>query len=207
MFRFTIRELVLVTMVVALVTGWAIDRFGKSTTEELASSRVNAFGEEPIPGVPEHYWFLYEPNWPMGESEQAAIRARLPYEWIELERSVGPLARSYAVKLTRKGFASYEVKSNSPAMGPHQGVVSIEDFGHLCFLLEKLGVEHLPTDIRLRDDHGSHASSTTIRGKKIGSTKSFEVWEISSSGPIELWAAQMAIDGVCEKIKWQPSLD
>lgn len=34
---------------------------------------------EPVPGVPKRYWFLYAPNWPLDEREEAAARAGLAF--------------------------------------------------------------------------------------------------------------------------------
>lgn len=202
--RFSIRDVLWLMAVVAACIGWAVNRQQLMTSRDTVSPRVNAFGEEDVPDVPEHYWFLYEPNWPFGDGATKAIQSRLPYEWIELERSGGLGPPNYVVRLQRNGSAEFNGIRNSPRDGRYQGTVPIEDYGHLCYLIERFNVEYLPPDVRIRSDHGSHGWSTIVRAKAIGNQNPFEVWEMSSNGPIELWSAQMAIDAVAEKIKWMP---
>ena len=49
MFRFTIRELVLLTIIVAMGVGWWVDR--RALTEQMARLKSNVFLERAIDGI------------------------------------------------------------------------------------------------------------------------------------------------------------
>ena len=160
---------------------------------------------ESVPGVPERYWFLYEPNWPLSDKAETTSRQALPFESIALERRGGLFGPpNYTVTLRRDGTAHFDGGPNAPRRGQFAGTVDLDDFGRLCFLVERFKLEKLPEDIRKRKIHGSHGWATIVRAKKVDDRKQIENWEISGCGPIELWAIQMSIDAVAQRIKWNP---
>jgi hypothetical protein len=160
---------------------------------------------EPIPGVPDRYWYLYESNWAITDNDQLSARKALPFETISLERRGGYGLQNYTVTLHRDGTAKFIGGDNAPRAGQFKGNVDLHSFGRLCFLIERQKLDALPEDIRKNQIHGSHGFATIVRVLKVGETKPIENWEMCANGPIELWSIQMAIDAVAEQIKWKPA--
>lgn len=174
-----------------------IDRVGHSESE----NEPRIVWEE-IPNVPKRYWFLYEDNWPFNEREEQIARDGLPFEEITLSRG-GLFVPSYTITLKRDGSASYEGQENVQRRGKHRGAVSLDQFGRLCYLLERQKFQELPPDIRSDKSYGSHASGVTIEVRAAGQAKPVSIHEINGTGPIELWAIQTVIDGIAAGIDWQ----
>jgi len=160
---------------------------------------------EKIPGVPERYWFLYEPNWPITDVEVGRARDGLPFSEISLEQIGGPFLESYTVKLRRDGTALFEGGLNARKKGRHRGEVSADEYGRLCYLLEKVDAAKLSTDIRDRNTHGSDGWATVLRAST--SDKKIQLWEENNCGAIELWAIQMTIQTIAADIDWTPETD
>ena len=170
---------------------------------------IGVSGQQPNPkgvlDVPERYWFLYEPNWPHNEQTTTAAREGLPFEAITLERMYGMGMRNYSVTLRRDGTAQFDGTRLPVPVGICKGTVDLDDFGRLCLLIERFNLEKLPEDVRERQDvgHAMCGGAVTVRVTKTGDKVYAEKREINSCGPIELWALQMAIDAVAQKIEWK----
>lgn len=177
----------------------------------LGSGSISAFSHDPVkvplspvPDVPERYWFLYEPNWPIRDGAMLAARKGLPFETISLQRGGGLGPPNYTITLHRDGTAQFIGGVFSRRKGQFNGSVTLEDYGRLCYLIERLNLNSLPEDIRKDKASGSHACAAIIRAKKSGEVDPLVNQEINQNGPVELWAIQMSIDAVANNIEWKP---
>ena len=176
---------------------------------QTALSALGAIRLKKVPGVPQRYWFLYEPNVPFSELQEASARRHLPFDKITLERICGmssrPEKNNYVLTLRRDGTATRVVtqqRNGSSKSGGLTGRIHLMDYGRLCFLMDRVKFTTLPADIRQEKGHGSGGWATVVRAYRQGREKPNVVWEINNSGPIELWAIQESIDGVAARIDW-----
>ena len=126
----------------------------------------------------------------------------LPYRTIELERTPC-LGRCpvYHLTLHRHGHAHFVGQANVERLGTFAGEFMVNDFGKLCYLIEVLKVEELRARHRAR---GTDRASTIVR--LIGADGTDKVIEdYGNAGPIELWALQLAVDGVGSRVRWRPA--
>lgn len=161
-----------------------------------------AISPQEIPGVPMRYWFLYEDNWPYDTKEKEAARDGLPFDEISLTRG-GMLQPSYAITLRRDGTANYDGVHNIKRKGRYAGAVELMRYGRLCYLMERMKLEEMSPNIRLDKSHGSSARGVTIGVRRVGESEFSYITEINGSGPIELWAIQLVIDGIAAEIEWK----
>lgn len=157
----------------------------------------------PVPHVPQQYWFIYPPNFPMTDDEEAAARAGLPYQRISLKR-IGRYV-DYEVTLDSNGNAVYLGGQEMPLKGRHTGSVRVEEFGRLCLLMERLKFEELEGSILPPNAFVAHGAATVISAYPSGAGAPMEIRSHGGSAPIELWAIQTAIGAVADGAGWVPS--
>src|SRR5262245_49565461 len=88
------------------------------------------------------YRWLLQRQFPF--EEQPAERAALPIDSLVIEREpCFGLCPAYRAVLRRDGHAEFLGKSNAPREGVRSGVVTLLDYGRLCYLAETLGISDL----------------------------------------------------------------
>jgi len=153
-----------------------------------------------------------DPDWPppydflrygLGRSSLEEALERLPFERIELERTpCFGACPAYKVTLHRDGSATYEGGAHAPREGDFRGSVDPFDYGRLCHLIESLGFVDLEREYSV----GAITDLPTVYVRVWSeSAGSVSVREYGASGPVTLWAIQMAIDAVTMRIRWEPA--
>ena len=146
----------------------------------------------------------YRPVYHMvpGERERIRFINSVPITKISLERTgcLGPgSCPVYKVTFYKRGTAIYEGGSNAEWVGKFIGKVSLQDYGKLCHLLEKLDFQNF------RDFYVSpelHEKTVTIRVELKDSKEKvivdYGLWE-----PVELWTFQKTIDALTHETTWK----
>ncbi len=160
---------------------------------------------QPVDGVPERYWFVYEGNWPFTDEDEAVARNGLPLARITLEsRGDNHLGEnSSTILLCRDGTAFFHGDANTERQGDYTGTVDLLDYGRLCLLIERLQFQRLAEDIRPGIGSGSHVTTAVVRVHRLGEKEPIENREFNGRGPIELFAIQSAIEKIAERIDWE----
>lgn len=148
--------------------------------------------------VPEEYAFLYHRDL---ESSHAELRARLPVERIELERT-GCLGSCpvYRVSLSRTGQAVYEGEHHVDRSGRYVGEVYLWYFAQLAYALERIDFEDL--DRSYRPSAWVSDRPTFIVTVAFTDGREVQVSDYGSQAPPEFWLLTKAIDAVAEDIEW-----
>ncbi len=145
----------------------------------------------------------YRPAYHMvpGDRERIRFINSVPITKISLERPgcYSGLCGVYKVTFYKRGAAIYEGRRNAERVGKFIGKVSLQDYGKLCHLLEKLDFQSF------RDAYVSpelHGKTVTIRVELKDSTEKvildYGLWE-----PVELWTLQKTIDALTHETTWK----
>ncbi len=146
--------------------------------------------------VPSTYDFLLQGG--VSYEEMDDVRRGLPYGRIEFERTpCYGSCPSYAVVLNRDGSATYDGRAFVEREGLHRGEIDIFEFARLSLLIDRF---------RLGDMDPEYAANWTCDTTAIirvhDADRVIAVSDYGRVGPIELWAIQMAIDAVVDRIEW-----
>lgn len=134
------------------------------------------------------------------DEEAAALRAKLPFDSISLQRTpCFGTCPVYSVTFHRNGEAEFEAKEHLPKLGKFSGKLDVATYGRLCYLIEQSRFQDLKDRYQ-----ASWTDDTTCIVTVSGGEKRKEVSDYGSVGPIELWAIQQIIDSVRESISWTP---
>ena len=134
------------------------------------------------------------------DEEEAALRAKLPFDSISLQRTpCFGTCPVYSVTLHRNGEAEFEAKEHLPKLGRFSGKLDVSTYGRLCYLIEQSRFQDMKDRYQ-----ASWTDDTTCIVTVTGGGKRKEVSDYGSVGPIELWAIQQIIDSVRESLSWKP---
>lgn len=153
-----------------------------------------------------------DPDWPppydyirygLVRTSMAEALERLPFDHIEMERtSCFGSCPVYTVTFHRDGTATYEGGHNAPRQGRFRGSITPYDYGRLCFLIESSGFLELEGHV----GRVQIADAPTVRVSVASdSSGSVSVTDDGNTGPITLWAIQVAIDTVATRVRWEPA--
>lgn len=110
----------------------------------------------------------------------------------------GPKAGWYTASLSSDGTAKKESSLPPGRKGVYEGVIHELYFNELAWLVKRSGYLELEHTYRVAGvDHQATVitSVTHEDGRKVISNS-------GSAGPTELWAVEMVIDAVLEKVQW-----
>jgi hypothetical protein len=105
----------------------------------------------------------------------------------------------YELSLFKSGKSEYVGTNYVDRSGKWYGSFPIKDFGKLCFLIEKLGIQELKDNYQV---DWTDAASTIITIKTTGGDKKV-IEDYGNSGPIELWAIQQIMKSLDLSIEWK----
>ena len=149
--------------------------------------------------APERYRLLFGSSLAATEKDLQRFLASLPYDSISLERTpCFGKCPVYNVTFYRNGRAEYEAVRHLPKLGKYAGEIDPFSYGRLCYLIENSRFE------RMVPGYAADWTDDTecIVRVKTGSDTA-EVGDYGQVGPIELWAIQEVIDGLCGRIEWK----
>ena len=150
--------------------------------------------------LPEYYRFLQHPG--VGMEDIDSIWSRLPYDSIALRRDpcfgTCPI---YNVTLYRGGRARYHGERFVPSVGDFRGEVTVQDYGRISYLLDRLGFMALPDSFSVPYTDLPGATMTVARRPE--GVKS--VHDYGYVGPVELWTVMQVLDGIVGRIQWEKS--
>jgi len=144
--------------------------------------------------IPDQYQSLFGGG--IAYEDMPGIRARLPYEKIELEVFSTWIWGGPVTTLWRDGRAE-----RTSLYGERmKGEVRVQSFGLLCYLIDRLEFSAMEPEFHWG---GFDASTVTVRVWPVGDPDPIEVADTGNVGPIDVWAIQTAIEGVASKIEWE----
>ena len=147
-------------------------------------------------GLPPKYSFLRDLPF---AGDEAAVRARLPFRAIRLERQpCFGTCRVYTLELHRDGTARWNGKAHVERLGEHEGRIDVATFARLCYLFEKHGFQQLER----RYSAPVTDLATTVTTVTLDSGEQVSVVNYGEFGPIELWGLEQMLDGVGAAITW-----
>jgi hypothetical protein len=156
-------------------------------------------GPSPDSSIPEHYRFLSQFGVSLDDVD--SIWARLPYDSIALRRD--PCFGAcpwYDATFYRGGKARYHGTRFVEREGDFQGEITLQDYGRLSYLLDRLGFMSLADSFSIRATDLPGAALTVSR--RPGGVKS--VYDYGYVGPVELWTLMEVFDGIASRVQWQP---
>lgn len=140
--------------------------------------------------VPDRYKFLQKLV--LSDTELERVRAQLPFDRIESTES-NPWGYRSQLGLSRDGSIVEQ------AGGLRRGTISIQDFGQLCYLIERIGFESMPGYAW----NGYDATTCTVKVWRTGSQEPITVVDYGPIGPPDLWTLRTAIRGVESRASWK----
>jgi hypothetical protein len=148
--------------------------------------------------VPGYYRFLQQPG--VGMEDMDSIWARLPYDSIYLRREpCFGTCPSFDATLYRGGRARYHGERFVPNVGDYRGEVTVQDYGRISYLLDKLAFMTLPDSFSVPYTDLPGATMTVSRRPQ--GVKS--VHDYGYVGPVELWTVMQVFDGIVSRIQWE----
>lgn len=150
--------------------------------------------------MPEYYRFLENPG--VGVEDVDSIWARLPYDSIYLRRDpCFGTCPMYDATLYRGGKARYHGIRFVEREGDFFGEVTVQDYGRISYLLDRLGFMALPDSFSV--------SYTDLPGATMAVSRRPEgvkaVHDYGYVGPVELWSLMQVFDGILERVQWEKS--
>ncbi|MEO9934443.1 DUF6438 domain-containing protein [Rhodopirellula bahusiensis] len=171
-----------------------------SETPRLDRTALTPRDYDPRVGVPDEYHFLYEGG--VGYDEIDNAWKALPFTRIELERTgCYGACPSYIVSLAADGSAEYNGRKYAKRNGPFDGEVSIGDYGHLAWMIDKFKILNGHHDYSA---NWTDSATAIVRVTLRESNETIEISDYGGQGPIELWSLFNAIDAVSSRIEWNP---
>lgn len=147
---------------------------------------------------PDYYQFLDQPG--VGVESADSIWARLPYDSIYLRREpCFGTCPMYDATLYRGGRARYTGTRFVERVGAYRGEVTLEDYGRIAYLMDRLGFMALPDSFAAR--YTDLPGATMAVSRRPGGTKA--VHDYGYVGPVELWSLMQVFDGIVERIQWE----
>ena len=148
--------------------------------------------------VHELYRFLQHPG--VGMEEMDSIWARLPYDSIYLRRDpCFGTCPSFDATFYRGGRARYHGERFVPNVGDFRGEVTVQDYGRLSYLLDRLDFMSLADSFSVPYTDLPGATMTVSRRQR--GVKS--VHDYGYVGPVELWTVMQVFDGIAGRIQWE----
>ena len=146
------------------------------------------------------YRFLQTPG--VGMEDVDSIWARLPYDSIYLRRDpCFGTCPSYEATLYRGGRARYHGVRFVPNVGDFRGEVTLQDYGRISYLLDKLGFMALPDSFSV--PYTDLPGATMAVARRAQGVKT--VHDYGYVGPVELWTVMQVFDGIVGRIQWEKS--
>lgn len=144
------------------------------------------------------YRFLAQPG--VGVESVDSIWARLPYDSVYLRREpcfgACPI---YEATLYRGGKARYTGTRFVEQIGTYQGEVTLQDYGRLSYLLDRLGYMAFPDSFSV--PYTDLPGATLAVSRQPEGRKS--VHDYGYVGPVELWTLMEVFDGIIGRIRWE----
>jgi hypothetical protein len=149
--------------------------------------------------MPAHYRFLQHPG--VGMEDVDSIWAALPYDSIYLRRDpCFGACPMYDATLYRGGRARYHGIRFVEREGDFQGEVTLQDYGRISYLLDRLAFMTLPDSFSV--PYTDLPGATMSVERRPGGLKS--VHDYGYVGPVELWTLMEVFDGIVGRIQWKP---
>jgi hypothetical protein len=146
------------------------------------------------------YRFLQTPG--VGMEDMDSIWARLPYDSVYLRRDpCFGTCPSYEATLYRGGRARYHGVRFVPNVGDFRGEVTLQDYGRISYLLDKLGFMALPDSFSV--PYTDLPGATMVVARRAQGVKA--VHDYGYVGPVELWTVMQVFDGIVGRIQWEKS--
>jgi hypothetical protein len=154
----------------------------------------------PVRAVPPEYRFLQHPG--VGMKDIDSIWAALPYDSIYLRRDpCFGACPMFEAALYRGGRARYHGTRFVERLGDFQGEVTVQDYGRLSYLLDRLEFMSLPDSFSV--PYTDLPGATLAVSRRSGGVKF--VHDYGYVGPVELWTLMEIFDGIVGRIQWQKS--
>jgi hypothetical protein len=144
---------------------------------------------------------VFRPLWLESIGDVDAFRNQYPCESISFTAGGGLLfipGHNYSVVFFRDGRAELKAKETLSNETDYVGEVEFWDYGKLCYLAQRLGIDRLA---RYYTRNGTDGSGFNVAVKFA--EREVVVSDHDSSGPIELWAVAKAIEAVKNGIDWK----
>jgi hypothetical protein len=142
------------------------------------------------------------------EDEENEIRKKLPFDQIELKQWGQPNLATltpgteYEIIFYADGRAQYLGNSGVQKIGLHSGEISLQDFGRLCLLLDRLSVGKQGCNLGVQVQV-SHPVVADLRVSLTGNQKLIEYRNDTAFGDYRFWLVQSAIERIANEIEWQ----
>jgi hypothetical protein len=150
--------------------------------------------------LPEPYEYLGQVGVSLNSID--SIRARLPYDSIYLRREpCFGACPMYEATLYRDGSARYKGERFVERVGSYRGEVTIQDYGRMSYLLDKLEFMSLPDSFAVAAT--DLPGATMVVARRPQGVKA--VHDYGYVGPVELWTLMEVFDGIVNRIQWQKS--
>lgn len=150
--------------------------------------------------MPAHYRFLQHPA--VGMEDVDSIWAALPYDSIYLRRDpCFGTCPMYDATLYRGGRARYHGIRFVEREGEVQGEVTLQDYGRISYLLDRLEFMTLPDSFTV--PYTDLPGATMVVSRRPEGVKG--VHDYGYVGPVELWTLMEVFDGIVGRIQWQKS--
>jgi hypothetical protein len=104
---------------------------------------------------------------------------------------------TYKATFFRGGRAALTSRDEIEKDVEYEGEVTFQSFGRLCLLAQRLRFDKL---VRLYSANVSDAGGATVSVTVGG--REHTVGESGSTGPIELWALEIALQAVKQRVRW-----
>ena len=152
------------------------------------------------------YQFLS--GFPPTNDEAKEIRKKIPFDQIEMKQWGQPnlltLApgTEYEIIFYADGRAQYLGNSGVQKVGLHTGEISLQDFGKLCLLLDRLSVGKKECNLGVQVQV-LHPVVADLRVSLTGSQKLVEYRNDTAFGDFRFWLVQSAIERIANEIEWK----
>jgi hypothetical protein len=187
----TFRLLALGCVVVSAATGAGC----RPAPEEQSGTTPRDSSATALPAV---YQFLQHPG--VGTEDLDSIWAALPYDSIHLRRDpCFGTCPMYDATFYRGGKARYHGIRFVEREGNFQGEVTVQDYGRLSYLLDRLEFMTLPDSFSV--PYTDLPGATMAVARRPGGIKA--VHDYGYVGPVELWTVREVFDGIAARIQWQ----
>ena len=175
----------------------------------IFASACTSSNDLPVPPLPgasteptslaERYAFLFTRN---ADATERGLQA-VPFSRIELTRGpcYGPCP-VYRVSIGRSGQVEYEGKANCARKGHHRGRLFFPlDFARIAYLIERTDIPNLKREYAFP---ATDMDTVTIRIEYVSDAQEPLVFtDYGQVAPIELWALEVALDGLLHTTEWQ----
>lgn len=151
-----------------------------------------------VPPPEQNYRFLDQPG--VGVESTDSIWAQLPYDSIYLRREpCFGTCPMYEATLYRGGRARYTGTRFVERVGNYRGEVTLDDYGRMAYLMDRLGFMALPDSFAAR--YTDLPGATMAVSRRPEGNKA--VHDYGYVGPVELWSLMQVFDGIVGRIQWE----